>query len=587
MEQRVLTGYPSIDKPWLKYHKKQPIREFNVNQTFVDLLKDVNKNNMNSVALNFMGLAGNIWTYRQLFSQANKLADAFVKRGIKQGDTVLISTVSGVDEALNLIALNQIGAISKWIDVTASGAELKEAIITDNCKIVICFCVVIPELVKIIDDTEVETVVFVEPSQFMHPWKTLLRSRKDFLRMRTLAKNQKKNPLPKIRGKSKYVPFSKFIADGNEKEIITREYEKDRPVLKIQSSGTTGKPKIIVHTDYSINSSIKKFTGTDLPLFTELVLLKTAPAWVGYGLINTLGVGLAYGMQVLMTPMLGENILFEFNDMYDVVFGVPLHYRYLNANIDKISDMSRPLALISGGDKISKSEIENFELNYRKKGCKASIINGAGNNEVLGAGVVNPVKANRPGSIGIPMYDECISIFEPDSCEELQMGQEGEICYCTESAFLYYDGNPELTEDVKKTHSDGTVWIHSKDLGYMDEDGFVYIKGRLSRVITVGAFKISASQIEDVIQGHNAVCECVVVAMPDKEDGEVPIAFIVLDKSVSHTESDCLEEIKVLCQQNLKKKAVPKQYHVLEEIPYTSNNKQDYRSLERIAMKMG
>ncbi len=434
----------------------------------------------------------------------------------------------------------------------------------------------------------VKKVLYVNPSQFMKPIKVLLKSKRDFIKIKSMANESRCNPLPPMPNNCMYISFLEFIKQGDKKAAISRIYEKDKAVLKIQSSGTTGKPKVIVHTDYSINSSIRKFAGTDLPLLEKLVLLKTAPAWVGYGLINTLGVGLAYGMQVMMTPMLGDDILFQYNEKYDVVFGVPLHYRYLSANIEKNPNMSRPLALISGGDKISKTEIETYEKQFREKGCKAPIVNGACNNEVLGAGVVNPVKANRPGSIGISMYDEIVSIFNPDTCKEELIGVEGEICYCTESAFLAYDGNPNLTKELKKVHEDGTVWIHSKDLGYMDEDGFVYIKGRLSRVITVGAFKIAASQIEDVIQGHNAVKECVVVAAHDKEKGEVPMAFIVfnINNIDPCIEQDYLREIKELCQHNLKEKASPKYYHFLEDIPYTSNNKQDFRVLEKLANEL-
>jgi len=491
-----------------------------------------------------------------------------------------------MEEALNLIALNLIGAVSKWIDITASENEFKEAILSDNCKFVVCFCIGIPELDKIIYETNVEKVLYVDPSQYIRPLKVLFRSVNDFNKIRKMAADSAKSPLPQMPDNNRYMKFSDFVKQGRKNACFNRKYEKDRPVLKIQSSGTTGKPKVIVHTDYSINNSVRKFTGTDLPLLEGHVLLKTAPAWVGYGLINTLGVGLAYGMQVMMTPMLGDDILFRFNEKYDVVFGVPLHYRYLYANIDKVSSMTRPLALISGGDKISKSEIETYEDIFRTKGCNAPIINGAGNNEVLGAGVVNPVNANRPGSIGIPMYDESISIFDPETCEELKLGEEGEICYCTESAFMYYDGNSKLTDEVKKTHSDGTIWIHSRDLGYMDTDGFVYIKGRLSRVITVGAFKISASQIEDTIQLHSAVKECVAVAVPDEEKGEVPMAFIVFKDNILCTDQDCLEEIKEMCKHSLKEKASPKYYHVLNAMPYTSNNKQDFKKLEKLAVEL-
>ena len=580
------TGYPTVDKPWLKYHREKLLREFDVNQTFEQLLKVSNRDNLSSNAINFMGFEGNSWTYRELFRQANKLADAYRKNGVKEGSTVLIATVSGMEEALNLIALNQLGAVSKWVDITYSGKELEEAINSDECEFVVCFALVVPELQKILHDTDVKKVLYVDPSQYMRPFKVLMHSHEDLEKMKKMAEENEKNPLPEMPDDKRYMPFTDFIKEGSGFSNIHTTYEKDRPTLKIQSSGTTGKPKVIVHTDYSINNSIRKFSGTDLPLYPNHVMLKTAPAWVGYGLINTLGVGLAYGMEVMTTPLLNADILYQYNQKYDVVFGVPLHYRYLSAHIDEIDSMTRPSALISGGDKISKSEIETFEEQFKDKGCTSPIINGAGNNEVLGAGVVNPVNANRPGSVGIPMYDEDIGIFDPDTLEEKKYYEEGEVCYRTESAFFCYDHNKELTDGIKMLHPDGSIWIHSKDLGYMDEDGFVFLNGRLERVISVGSFKISAGQIEDVIQTYPAVQECVAVAVPDKENGEVPMAHIVLKEQFKEEQDFIIEEIKELCKKELKERAVPEYFNILDKMPYTSNNKQDFRKLEEMGKQI-
>lgn len=585
-QEKMQEKYASVLEPWLAYQRKTPLREFDVNQPFSQLLEQVNANNLDATAISFMGFEGNSWTYSEFFSLGYQLANAYKRDGVKEGTHVLIATVSGMEEALNLFALNLLGAVSKWIDITASEGELEEAINRNDIETVVAFALVMPNLQKILNHTEVKRVLYVEPSQYMRPLKVLAHSRRDFLQMLKLSKESAKNPLPPMPEDIRYMPFKDYVRSGNNDPIMRISYDKERPSLKIQSSGTTGKPKIIVHTDYTINNSIRKFSGTDLPLYPGYVLLKTAPAWVGYGLINTLGVGLAYGMNVLMTPMLGDDILFQYNQKYDVVFGVPLHYRYLANHISEIEDMSRPKAYISGGDKISKNEIVEFQQLYADKGSSAPIINGAGNNEVLGAGVVNPVFANRPGSIGIAMYDEAISIFDPDTLEEKQIGEEGEVCYKTESAFLYYEDNMELTNEVKRVHPDGSIWIHSKDLGYQDEDGFLYYSGRLSRVITVGAFKISASHIEDVAQTYPAVKECIAVAVPDEEKGEVPMLHIVLKEEFKDEENAVIEELKELCDSELKEKASPRYYHILEEMPYTSNNKQDFRKLEELGREI-
>ena len=583
--EKTLTGYPSIDKPWKQHYRTSPIREFDISQKFYTMLESVNNDNLNGVAINFMGFKGNTWTYKELFQLVNQLADAYLKCGVKENDTVLLATVSGMDEALNLLALNKIGAVSKWIDITASAGELTSAINEDNCRIVVAFPVIIPELEKCIQDTCVERVLYSSPEQFIRPGRVLSKSFSDFRKL--VKTKQNSTPLPPMPNGNKYMSFYDFLKIGSKNATVqTAKYEKNKTVLKIQSSGTTGKPKSIVHTDYSINASIRKFTYTDIPLYPNKVMLKTAPSWVGYGLINTLALGLAYSMTVLMTPMIGEDTLFVCNNQYDVAFGVPLHYRYLSSHISEISDMSRPQALISGGDKISAQEIEKFQSQFATKGCHAPILNGAGNNEILGAGSVNFINANKPGTIGLPLYNDTTSIFDPYTGKEMHYDEVGEICYCSESTFVEYANNPEKTAQVKQTHEDGTIWVHSNDLGSMDEDGFITIVGRLSRIITVAAFKISANQIEEVVLSHEAVKECVAVAVPDEENGEVPMIHIVLHDEYKAKQSKVEAEIRDLCSSQLKTKASPKYYNFMDAIPYTSNNKQDFRQLEEIGVEL-
>ena len=162
-----LTGYPSIDRPWLKYYPKKPIRKFVLEQKMCNLIETANIDNLDNIAINFMGIDGNDWTYREIFHMVDRLADAYLQYGLKEKEVVLVSTVSGLDEALNLLALNKIGAISKWIDITASAMDLETAIVEDNCRIVVAFAAVVPELQKCIDDTTVERVLYSSPEQYI------------------------------------------------------------------------------------------------------------------------------------------------------------------------------------------------------------------------------------------------------------------------------------------------------------------------------------------------------------------------------------------------------------------------------------
>lgn len=577
-----MTGYPSIDKPWLRHRPQKPIRDIKTDQKLWTLIESLNSGNLASNALWYLGIPGNTWTYQELFEQVDTLAQALFNWGIRAGDVVLVSTVSGPEEAVSLLALNKLGAISKWVDVTVSEAEIKAAAEENGCRAAVVFPVVLPELLKCIDKTELELVIYASPEQFIRMAKVLRAS--PLALAKTIASG--KAPLPDMPKDSRFIAWKDFMRKGSgAKAYPASQYNPGSPAIIVQSSGTTGKPKSIVHSDKSINESIRKIVHTDLPMYQGLTLLKTAPSWVAYGLINALALGLAMGMEVLLTPSLNEGLLQELNGKYDVCDGVPLHYRYLSAHLAELGDMSRPKVLISGGDKISAQEISQFESEFAEKGCRARILNGAGCNEICGVGSVNFVNADKPGSIGLPLADDIVAAFNPDTGEEMPFNEVGEICYLTDSLFLEYAREPEMTSDVLKKHADGKLWMHSRDLGYIDEEGFIHLQGRMSRIITVAAFKISASHIEEILLSHARVRDCVVVGAPDDELGEIPVAFVELSAGDELAES-LEQELSNLCKEHLKEKAVPKRYVFVEEIPYTTNNKQDYRELERRAAEL-
>ena len=122
-ENKKLTGYPSIDKPQYKFYRETPVRNIDINQTIYNLIFESNKNNMNSEAIEYLGVS---WTFSQLKSKTDKVADAFVKAGLKCGDTVLIGVSNCPEAVALLLALNKIGVISKWFDVRAGEKDIEE-----------------------------------------------------------------------------------------------------------------------------------------------------------------------------------------------------------------------------------------------------------------------------------------------------------------------------------------------------------------------------------------------------------------------------------------------------------------------------
>ena len=232
--------------------------------------------------------------------------------------------------------------------------------------------------------------------------------------------------------------------------------------------------------------------------------------------------------------------------------------------------------LVSGGDKITVEENKEFE-----KVFNTVLVNGYGNNEGWGALTVNPTKHNKYGTVGIPKYGDIMISYDSNTGLENKYGELGEICSLTDTSLLYYQDNDEETKKILKLHSDGNYWIHTGDLGFIDEEGFTHLKGRARRVITRLGFKISAYTIEDKITEHKAVKECVTIAVKDDLEEHVPMAYIVLKDEYKTIENEILSDIHKKCEKELKEYEIPKHFMLVDHLPYTNNNKYDFVALEK------
>ncbi|MDD2494645.1 MAG: class I adenylate-forming enzyme family protein [Tissierellia bacterium] len=360
------------------------------------------------------------------------------------------------------------------------------------------------------------------------------------------------------------------------------KFDKEKPSVIVQSSGTTGIAKSIVHSDYSFTSFADKLSYSDIPFAPKKRLLVVVPPFVAYGLANSLFLSLAFGMNAELCPKFDPNVVFNNLGKFNLCFAAPFHYRYLADNISKIkkSDLEQIECLISGGDKISIEELKQL-----KEILGSGIINGYGNNEGLGAVTFNPYNANKFGTVGIPKYGDEVIIYDPESQKELKYGEIGEVCFKTDTMFIEYTNNEQETNRIKQKHNDESYWVHTGDLGSIDADGYLTLEGRSQRVIVRLGFKISPIAIESVVEKHPAIKECMAIAVPDKEEENVPILFYTLKDEYLTDFERIDEEIKTLCSTTLKENMIPKHYSFIDSMPYTDNNKYDFRKLEELGIK--
>ena len=292
------------------------------------------------------------------------------------------------------------------------------------------------------------------------------------------------------------------------------------------------------------------------------------------------------GMETILIPQFDaqkfDELLLKYKPIHMV--GVPSYWGTIirSKKLAK-KDLSYIIAPTVGGDAMDITLEQQANDYLKDHNCDSKIVKGYGMTEVAG-GVSGTVDANNEiGSVGIPFVKTTISVFEPDTENELGYNEDGEVCITGPNTMLEYFENEEATNTILKRHADGKMWIHTGDIGHITENGSLFIVDRIKRMmIRYDGFKVFPSIIENVIGTHNAVEACKVVAIADSEhsQGKLPKAHIVLKDGFKPYQEQILSEIKQLCAEKLPEYVQPVDYKFRDELPLTPIGKIDYLALE-------
>ena len=268
------------------------------------------------------------------------------------------------------------------------------------------------------------------------------------------------------------------------------------------------------------------------------------------------------------------------------IIGVPALFETMSKSSElKTKDLSFIKNLICGGDRLtiaSEKQINDF-LNEHKSNAK--VAQGFGMTEV-GTSVtytMNNTNESTNNHIGCPLSATNIKIVKPGTEEELTYNEKGEICISTPSHMLGYFNNISETNNVLKKHSDGKMWIHSQDLGYISENGELYFIDRMKRmIIRHDGHNVWPGAIEEIISKHYAVENCVVIGIPtiDNTNGVIPTAVIVLKEKYKNDAQKIILEIDELCKKMLPERDKAQNYIIRDFLPKTSIGKIDFKSVE-------
>ena len=561
--------------PWKKYYDKRVMKIRLKNENIYQyLINNISKNKcLDKIAITYFSTH---ITYRNFVKKIDETAEKFLSLGVKKIDIVTIISANVPEALYAFYALNKIGAVANMLHPLLSENEIKDALNKYETKYVVALDITLKNVDKIIDDTKVERVIVVSPADSMNVFMKVLYKLKTF-----------KNNNKKILNKKIYLKWKKFIRLNNKSIYYDRTPQKDDPALILQSGGTTGVPKGIVLSNGNINASTIAALNAYPDLCKDDRILGIMPIFHGFGLEVSINDAFCCGAEVVLVPTFKAQEFHKLLIKYKptVLVGVPTLFEALtkNEHMENV-DLSNLKYVIGGGDTLNKQRVEAINEFLHLHGSRTNMIQGYGLTEAVAAACVDLRNLSRPGTIGIPWPGIYIGIFEPNTENRVDYGEDGEICVCGPTVMLGYYNNEAETNLVLRHHRDGNIWLHTGDIGSMDSDGFITYKQRLKRMIVTSGYNVYPSQIEEVLEKHEAVEAVSVIGIPHPYKIEVPKAFLVLKKGY-YLDDELKEDLIKFCKKHLAAYSVPKNYEVLDKLPKTIVGKVDFKKLKEQSIK--
>ena len=564
----------SASAPWRKYYGATPASLEYPHKTMYEMIASAAKRKPDHVAYIFMGKKT---TYSEFMKRIDAAAKGLYKMGIRKGDKVTIC-MANTPQALDCFyALNRIGAIPNMIHPLSAAQEIAFYLNFSRSKAILTL------------DQFYEKVASIQP-QLENPTKILIAKVADELPiplnmlypMTKAARAVKKLP------KTGCTLWYDMVRAGKNVKLppISNRYDECGAIL--YSGGTTGTTKGIMLSNLNFNAlglQTIAASGFTMDEISDMKMLSVMPVFHGFGLGIGIHTALIAGGTCILIPQFNVKIYAEtlVKQKPNLIPGVPtLFEALLRAENLEGADLSFLKGIFSGGDSLSPELKRKVDAFLKDHGCTEQIREGYGTTECVTASCLTPKDYARQGSIGVPFPDTFYKIVEPGTTNEVEANTEGEICISGPTVMLGYMDNPEETKQTLRRHYDGRIWLHTGDLGHMDQDGFVYFRQRIKRMIITSGYNVYPSQLENIIDGHEKVLLSCVIGVKDPYRVQKVKAYVVPMPGVEPTE-ELKKEILDYCSGRIAKYAMPREIEFRKELPKTLVGKVAYRVLEEEA----
>ncbi len=562
-----------VKTPWKDYMGNVPMHIDYFRGSMFEALDNIAAKYPKNIAFDFMGKAT---SYPELIKTVHGCAKALKALGIQSGDKITIAMPNCPQAIAMFYAVNLVGGLANMIHPLSAEKEIEFYLNESNSVVAITLDQFYNKFANIRANTNLKHLIIASIGDALS-----LPVRVGYM----LTQGRK---IEKIPADAPIIRWQDFLKQG---KAVTGSYQVCRkaedPAVILYSGGTTGTTKGIVLTNLNFNALSQQVIAANQMFRPGDKMLAAMPIFHGFGLGVCIHTMLTQGGRCILVPKFTPKSYARdlVKNRCNFIAGVPTLYEALLRLPDmEGKDLSCLKGVFSGGDSLSielKKKLDKFLYDHH---ATIQVREGYGTTETVTACCLTPSHMHKEGSIGLPFPDTYIKIVSPGTDYELPYGEEGEILLSGPTVMKEYMNHPQETAMTLQTHSDGLTWVYTGDLGIMDEQGFVFFKGRAKRMIVTSGYNVYPAQIENILDAHEKVQMSCVIGIPDEIKIQKVKAFVKLSADVAPSDA-VKEEILEHCRKHVAKYAMPYDIEFREEMPKTLVGKVAYRVLEEMELR--
>ena len=559
--------------PWKDYMGDVPMHIDYFRGSMFEAVENIAKKYPKYIAFDFLGKST---SYAELVRSIEQCAKSLKALGIGEGDRVTIAMPNCPQAIYMFYAINRIGALANMIHPLSAEKEIEFYLNESDSAAAITLDQFYGKFASIRQNTKLQHLIIASVGDALSP---IMKVGYGLTQGRKIAKIPADAPV---------VRWKDFLNKG---KSVTGKYAVKRaaedPAVILYSGGTTGTTKGIVLTNLNFNALSQQVIGANQMFRPGDKMLAAMPIFHGFGLGVCIHTMLTQGGRCILVPKFTPKSYAKdlVKNRCNFIAGVPTLYEALLRLPDMDgADLSCLKGVFSGGDSLSielKKKLDKFLYDHK---ATIQVREGYGTTETVTACCLTPTHMHKEGSIGLPFPDTYIKIVSPGTDYELPYGQEGEILLAGPTVMKEYMNHPQETAMTLQTHADGLTWVYTGDLGIMDEQGFVFFKGRAKRMIVTSGYNVYPAQIENILDAHEKVQMSCVIGIPDPYKMQKVKAFVKLAAGIQPTDQ-VKQELMEHCRKFVAKYAMPCDIEFREEMPKTLVGKVAYRILEELELQ--